>query len=159
VNTTIVSLSRMLTASFYSKGEIIGRNVVGTIVPGIDSSGRDLAAMIEDIGRQPELYTNNENENMCSNGKRVWVSWTNRAIHDGDGNISEILCIGNDITDHKRGEKELKATKNFLENVIESSWDPILVTDSKGFITTVNKSFLHMLGYKSEEVIGKHTSI
>ena len=143
----------------YSEGEIIGRNVVGTIVPEVDSSGRDLAAMIEEIGRQPKLYESNENENVCSNGKRVWISWTNRAVHDKNGNISETLCIGNDITDHRRGVKELIKTKSFLENIIENSWDPILVADSKGYITRVNKSFLHMLGYKSEEVMGKHASV
>ncbi len=103
----------------FSEGEIIGRNVVGTIVPEVDSSGRDLKAMIEDIGSQPELYKNNENENLCSNGKRVWVSWTNKGIHDKNGNISEILCIGNDITERKRVEIELKKAYDELEKRVE----------------------------------------
>ena len=38
----------------YSEDEIIGRNAVGTIVPEMDYSGRDLAAMIEDIGNRPD---------------------------------------------------------------------------------------------------------
>ncbi len=111
--------------------------------------------MIEDIGRQPELYKNNENENMCSNGKRVWVSWTNRGIYEKNGNISGILCIGNDITERKRAEKELGETKDYLDNIIESSLDCIVVSDNGGHITKANKSFLNLLGCKEGEIIGK----
>ena len=139
----------------YSEGEIIGRNVVGTIVPEIDSSGRDLAAMIEDIGRQPELYKNNENENMCRNGKQVWVSWTNRGVHDKNGNISEIICIGNDITDHKRAEEET----NKFKTISEQADYGVAISDLKGNITYLNNCFAEMHGYMVEEVIGQNLSI
>jgi PAS domain S-box-containing protein len=71
----------------YTEGEILGKNVVGTIVPQAESSGRDLAAMIEDIGRHPERYVNNENENQRSSGERVWIAWTNKGIADENGDI------------------------------------------------------------------------
>jgi two-component system cell cycle sensor histidine kinase/response regulator CckA len=92
----------------YSRDEILGKNVIGAIVPETDSAGRDLAAMIRDIGLQPERYANNENENMRRNGERVWVSWTNKAVRDKDGNIVEILCVGNDITERKRLQRQLR---------------------------------------------------
>ena len=61
-------------------------------------------------------------------------------------------------TEHKRVEEELRKTKEYLDNVIESSLDCILVTDSEGHITIANKAFLNLLGgYTSEEIIGKHT--
>jgi PAS domain S-box-containing protein len=92
----------------YTEEEILGRNVIGTIVPERDSTGRDLTAMIQDIGRHPEKYSNNENENTRRNGERVWVAWTNKAIYDKNGNILEILCIGNDITERKYLESQLQ---------------------------------------------------
>ncbi len=95
----------------YTKDEILGKNVVGTIVPEKDTSGRDLKAMIEDIGRNPERYTTNENENMRRNGERVWVAWTNKGIINKDGHITEILCIGNDITEQKQLQKQLQHTQ------------------------------------------------
>ncbi|MGP0044585.1 MAG: PAS domain-containing protein, partial [Syntrophobacteraceae bacterium] len=52
----------------YSEDEILGKNVVGTIVPELESTGRDLRAMIEDIGVNPDRYKNNVNENMLRNG-------------------------------------------------------------------------------------------
>jgi len=92
----------------YTEEEIIGKNEIGTIVPNKDSKGQDLTAMISDIGKHPEQYTTHENENMCRNGERVCVAWTNKAIRDEQGNIVEILCIGNDITERKRLEEELQ---------------------------------------------------
>lgn len=90
----------------YREDEILGQNVIGTIVAPTDSSGKDLAAMIRAIGATPERYAVNENENIRRNGERVWVAWTNRAIRDGKGEVVEILCIGNDITKLKRAEEE-----------------------------------------------------
>jgi len=92
----------------YSEEEILGKNEIGTIVPEKDSNGQDLTAMIRDIGLHPERYATNENENMRRNGERVWVAWTNKAIHDREGNIVEILCIGNDISERKHLEVQLQ---------------------------------------------------
>ncbi len=99
----------------YTEDGILGKNVVGTIVPETDTSGRDLKAMIEDIGRNPEIYTTNENENMRRNGERVWVAWTNKGIINKDGHITEILCIGNDITERKQAEEERKKVQAQLQ--------------------------------------------
>ena len=92
----------------YTEDEIVGKNVVGTIVPEKDRTGRDLAAMIKDIGLNPTKYAANENENMRKNGERVWVSWTNKAIRDKNENVVEILCVGNDVTERKQLERQLR---------------------------------------------------
>jgi PAS domain S-box-containing protein len=91
----------------YTEDEILGKKVVGTIVPTTDRAGRDLAAMIRDIGLNPENHVSNENENMRKDGARIWVAWTNKAIYDKDGNIVEILCVGIDVTERKLLEKQL----------------------------------------------------
>jgi PAS domain S-box-containing protein len=92
----------------FTEDQILGRNVIGTIVPERDSSGQDMVAMIQDIGRHPEKYSTHENENMRRNGERVWVAWTNKAIRVKDGVVLEILCIGNDITERKKLEAQLQ---------------------------------------------------
>ena len=91
----------------YSESEILGRHVVGTIVPETESSGRDLRAFVDSCCADPERYKNNENENIKKSGERVWISWTNRAIRDEKGEVVGILCVGNDITQRKRLEDQL----------------------------------------------------
>jgi len=49
--------------------------------------------MISNILKNPAKYEQNENENICKDGKRVWVNWTNRAIQDQNGNVIEILSV------------------------------------------------------------------
>jgi PAS domain S-box-containing protein len=93
----------------YGEGEIVGRNVVGSIVPETDSSGRDLCAMIRDITLHPERYATNENENMLRDGARVWISWTNKPLFDSNGIVREILCVGNDATKRKQAEERIGA--------------------------------------------------
>lgn len=100
----------------YKEAELIGKSVIGTIVPQTESSGRDLVTMIKDLGLHPEHYINNENENMRKNGERVWIAWTNKGIQDKTGNINGILCAGNDITKRKDAENELKAREKELKN-------------------------------------------
>jgi PAS domain S-box-containing protein len=92
----------------YTEEEILGRNVIGTIVPEADSAGRDLTAMIQNISLHPGRYMANENENIRRNGERVWVTWTNKAIYNNDGTLKEILCIGNDVSEQKKAEQEKK---------------------------------------------------
>lgn len=81
---------------FHEK-DILGKSVIGTIVSEKNLSGQDLAKMIEDIVSNPENHSVNENENTRSNGERVCVLWTNKAIISNDGTIKEILCVGNKI--------------------------------------------------------------
>ncbi len=99
----------------YSEAEIINRNIMGTIVPAQDSIGHDLTSMATDIVAHPEAYVRNENENVCKNGERVWVAWTNKPILNADGTIAEILSIGVDITQLVHTELELRRTLDELE--------------------------------------------
>jgi PAS domain S-box-containing protein len=100
----------------YKEAELIGKSVIGTIVPQTETSGRNLVAMIKDLGLHPERYVNNENENMRKNGERVWIAWTNKGIQDETGVIIEVLCVGNDITKRKEAENGLKAREKELKN-------------------------------------------
>jgi PAS domain S-box-containing protein len=91
----------------YTEEELVGKNVVGTILPEVESTGRDLVALAEEVLADPDSHQPNINENINKDGARVWVSWTNHGMRDRNGNVVENLAIGNDITDLKRKEEEL----------------------------------------------------
>ncbi len=92
----------------WKESELLGKSVVGTIVPPLDSSNRDLQAMIDNIIASPQDYYHNENENICRNGRRVWIVWTNQPLLDDDGKLKEILCVGIDRTEHRMAEEREK---------------------------------------------------
>ncbi len=91
----------------FDETEILGENVVGTIVPPRDTAGTDLKHLIRDICCNPEQYVSNENENIRSNGERVQVAWMNKAIYDDDTRVKEILCVGIDVTERWQLERRL----------------------------------------------------
>ncbi len=140
----------------YSKDEILGRNVIGTIVPEVERSGRDLKEMIEDIGKHPERYTNNENENMRANGERVWIAWTNRPIWDENGQIKEVLCIGNDISERKITEDKLQNLNTFLDTIIENSPHAMWISDDNGTLIRSNHAMRDLFKIADNDMVGKY---
>jgi PAS domain S-box-containing protein len=129
-NSIIIQFDRYGTITFFNNyalkffgfgpEDIIGRNVVGTIVPEYGSNGEDLRFKILDLAVHPEKYEVTENENTKKDGSRVWIAWTNQPLYDEKGTIVQILSIGNDITRLQEAEREIQELNNELENrVIE----------------------------------------
>lgn len=132
----------------YTERQILGKNIIGTIIPEKNYSGLNLAKLIRDIKRQPELYATYENEIICKDGRRVWVTWANKAIHDKERNITEILCVGHNITERKHLENELQ----LLAAAVRNSNDAITVQDLEGSIISWNLGAERIYGYSEDEV-------
>jgi PAS domain S-box-containing protein/putative nucleotidyltransferase with HDIG domain len=102
----------------FSMEEIIGKNMRGTLLPEMESTGRDLSRLIPTISESPAQYETHENENLRKDGSRAWILWTNRAVCDENGNVRELFCIGNDITVHREAERMLQRTQETLEEKV-----------------------------------------
>ena len=149
----------------YREEEILGRNVADTIFPD-GGLGCNLRAIIEDIMQHPESYTTHVMENVRSNGESVWIAWTHRLVQDERGEVVEVLCIGNDVTENKRSSEELKKaaadlreTRDYLENLFGHANAPIIVWDPNFCITRFNHAFERLTGRLAEEVLGKSLDI
>lgn len=82
----------------------------------------------------------------------------------GSGNLEERIEIknndevGNLANEFNRMAENLSKTtvsRNFMDDIIESMADSMIVTDASGIIRRVNSSTLKMLDYDKDEVIGK----
>jgi PAS domain S-box-containing protein len=131
----------------YTERQILGKNIIGTILPEKDSSGLNLAKLIRDIKRQPELYANYENENICKDGLRVWVAWANKAIHDEQRNITG-------ITERKHMEKQLQ----LLAAALHNSNDAVTILDLEGNIISWNLGAERIYGYSEDEAMKMNIS-
>lgn len=129
----------------FTKKEIIGHSAVGTILPKTDTNGNDLETMIKGILRNPEKYQHNTNENLCKNGRRVLVQWSNKAIFDEEDSFLELLCVGIDITALNRAKSKLQEKERLYQALFESSHDAHFLFKNWRYINS-NQAGLALLG-------------
>ena len=68
--------------------------------------------------------------------------------------VTAVTVVSKDITEMKRTDKELLETRDYLNNIIESSADTITVVDMKGIVRDGNKGGEGIMGYRADEAIG-----
>lgn len=59
----------------------------------------------------------------------------------------------------ERKNRELSRTKEFIENVLNSMIDSVVVIDRSGIIKRVNRATLELLGYSEREIVGKKMKV
>jgi PAS domain S-box-containing protein len=123
-NGNVTGLNKFGQEQFgYSEDDILGEPLVGTIVPDEGQAAQDLKLMIDDILKNPDNYIANENENICKDGKKVWMLWRNKPLQGADGELEEILSIGLDISDRKEMEGKLAEAKEIAEEATRAKSD------------------------------------
>ena len=131
----------------YKREQLVGRPVVGTIVPAVSSKGENLAAHFAELLRRPERFPSTENENICRDGRRIWVNWTNQPLYDDRGQLREILCVGADATERVALLEQLRLTQITMDAAAEQ----IVWTDDQGRIIYANASAVADIGHSLEE--------
>ena len=89
------------------------------------------------------------------------------AQHIGEGNLDERIEVRSDDEIGQLSQEFNKmvenlsnttVSKDFMDDIIESMADALIVADKDNYITRINSSTNSMLGYKDDELIGTHLS-
>ena len=91
-------------------------------------------------------------------GRERWVEDQTSVIRDEQGNKLHNQGILIDITERKLARDALKASEEKHRRIVETSGEGFVMVDVNYLITDVNKAYCKMLGYTSEELIGKNIS-
>jgi PAS domain S-box-containing protein len=140
----------------YAADEILGRHVIGTIVPPTESKGRDMQLLIEQICADTKAFECNINENMRRGGERVWISWTNRIVTDVRGHMTEILSVGTDITERKLAEDAIARERSFADDIINTLPGIFYMYDDEGRLVRWNRKGEEQTGYSRDELTGRN---
>ncbi len=93
-------------------------------------------------------------------GRVLLALWNSANVYGPDGRaLVGTIAQGQDITERKEIENELRRTRDFLESLFGYANAPIVVWDPSYKITRFNRAFEHMTGFSADEVIGKDLSI
>ena len=88
-------------------------------------------------------------------GRICWQRWSDRAIFDPSGTLTEIQSVGRDVTDTKAVEEALRESEKKFRRILENMQDAYIRTDRDGNIVMVNPAAVRLYGYSSaDEMIG-----
>jgi len=92
---------------------------------------------------------------ICQNGFPLFLSMNINPIFE-KGEVVGVVGIARDITQRKKLEQEIIELKNFNESIIQSIGAGLITLDLERRITSFNTGAEDVLGFKSDEVIGKY---
>ena len=92
----------------YTQDEMLGKNAEQIMWPKTPEIRHGFENWIKLLQKDPERPVVSENETERRNKEKVWIAWTYKPIFNDERLFKEILCIGNDITELKRADKEKK---------------------------------------------------
>jgi len=160
----------LLVCTFLSGGEIIFVNqaycryfqktseeLVGcsflSLIPGNNHEAvlAKIAQLTVDSPQQ-----SHEHKVIAPDGETRWQHWTNKALFDDQGQVVAYQAVGEDITERKQAEEELRLQSEIISNMAEGV---LLVQDDDGIIVFANRKSEEMFGYGAGELIGHHVSI
>jgi PAS domain S-box-containing protein len=98
----------------WKKKKIIGCDWFDTFTPeNVRKNLRDVLAAAID-GKDTSKFSNFENDILTKTGELRRVAWSNVLTRDPAGNVSEITCLGLDITERKKTEESLRQSEKDL---------------------------------------------
>lgn len=106
----------------WSAAEVVGKSIVGTIISPTSHSAKEVISMMGDLSRSGGEGGIHINENVLRGGEAVWIAWMNKPVRDESGKISEILCVGNDITNHS-GHDRIRISMAMWKDKVLSGTD------------------------------------
>lgn len=132
----------------YSENEIVGRNWFDTFIP------ERMRLKVKDvfnklISGNVEISEYAENPVLTKQGQERLIVWHNIVLRDDDGNIISTLSSGEDVTEGRDKDRELRFMKFAVDNAAAS----VFLVDKDANFIYVNEMACRKLGYSRQELI------
>ncbi|BCB27713.1 hypothetical protein SKTS_25990 [Sulfurimicrobium lacus] len=135
----------------YQESELLGRNWFETSMPSAAEADDAFSVFKRVMAGDLSSVEYHDNTVACRDGRQRLIGWHNAALFDDAGHIVGILGAGQDITELKKSEEQLRL-------VLEEAGDAIWITDSEGRYVFANPSACKLTAHSLEELQGLYIS-
>jgi len=134
----------------YGKEEIIGQRWCDKFIPARERDRiKGVLAQLAAGDIQPVEYV--ENPVSTKTGEERLIAWHNTVLRDESGEIVGTLSSGEDITERRRAEAELRKAEERYRNIFDQALEGIYRSSPEGRCLAANPAIAKMLGYDSPE--------
>jgi len=146
--TILTANQNFLSALGYQLDEIVGKHHRMFVDPSYAASA-DYGRFWQELGQGK--FQASEYRRIAKGGKEIWIQASYNPVFDRAGKPIKVIKFATDITEQKNGAADHAgqvAAISRAQAVIEFQLD--------GTIITANENFLAVLGYRLDEIAGRH---
>ena len=92
-------------------------------------------------------------------GSQFWANVVITALRDAEGTLRGFSKITRDLSERRKQDETLRRSEERFRLLVEGVRDyALFLTDARGFITSWNSGAERTIGYRSAEIIGRHSA-
>jgi len=138
----------------YEDGELVGRDWFEVCLPPEECAAvRAVFCQMMTGNVEPVEYF--ENRIVRKDGERRLIAWHNTALRDPAGVIIGTISSGEDITDSRKAEEELRRGASLLRTLLDTIPDLVWLKDAGGVYLACNPRFERFFGAREQEIAGR----
>jgi PAS domain S-box-containing protein len=135
----------------YARDETVGKSFMMIYAP--ESAPK--ASRIFEEWKKTGKIRNEELTIISKTGKKRNVLLNASSVRNSDGEILHSISVQIDITERKLNEEIIAKSEAKYRSLVENIATGVATTDIRGRFTYVNEALCKMIGYSSEELLGK----
>jgi PAS domain S-box-containing protein len=136
----------------YTEAELVGRSVQELTHPEDRTSTQSAVDLVTQESARSLRF---EKRYITKDGRTIWVDISSAPVRDTAGRVLYLVTHVQDITERKRAEQALRESEEKYRNIVETGSEGIWVADAEARTTFVNRRMADMMGYTTEEMLGK----
>jgi len=118
-------------------------------------TGLELREQLASLEKKEELYIDLCTQNQLTK-QFIYLETRIRIYRSDDKKILGYVIISHDVSSEVLARKELIKSQNYLQSIIQTASDGIIILDSDSVIQSVNTAAAKLFGYEPEEMEGQN---